>query len=121
MLLRKAMLVADPTFHILPSATTKMSELAPPWKNKNRDHVNKFILDEIARSVEDGHVFENPAREGQYVIYAELGKKPLWFVAAPNDVENSKQPDAAYVVITVLMHKDKHFRDEMTAVEADCG
>lgn len=120
MLLRKAKLPSGATFHVLHSVVLRMYELAPRYRDRPGDDVRAYVLDEVRTSVENDHVFENPERPGQYIAYAELGKKDLWFVLAPND-QSAPEIEAAFVVITVLIHKDKRFREEMAEIEADCA
>lgn len=71
-----------------------------------RELVHKLVLNGINQQ----HVFENPLRTNQLIVFARLWGAPCWFVLG-------EEEDGTRKVVTVRMHKDKNFGEEFKEVE----
>lgn len=117
MLLRKVQLTSEPTTTVLPGCVHKYREIYPMLcedmsDDELRAHIRRRVVNAASRHL----LFENPLREGQIIAHTKESKSNAWYVLA----ENAKR-GANYVIITVLVHEDRQFADELEAVEAACG
>lgn len=62
-----------------------------------------------------GLVFDNPKKEGQYLVYAQFHERDFWFVVGHNHTRR----DGKWLAVTLFVHKDKHaFAEYFEKVES---
>lgn len=77
------------------------------------DDIEELVVEKIHEAIHNNHVFENPKKSAQTIAYAEVWGVPCWFIL-------SEEKDGGLrLVITMRMHKDKDFGDELAQIEED--
>lgn len=64
-----------------------------------------------------GLVYPNPKQEGQYIAYAHFHDRDVWFVVGENETRHKGD----WVIVTVLVHKNKSFKEMFTHAEIRLG
>lgn len=113
-LLRKVEVDPEARWGVAPGCLKTMRKCF--WSSRDEDDtaVRGVVLEHVQAAAVNGHVFENPKRSTQLVAYAEIDERGCWFI-----IEHARSPEMDMVVLTVRMHRDRDFGDELSAMEEE--
>lgn len=113
LLLRKVEIDTDVTLDVIAACIDAVRRCFPhKTREASGEELRDLILKLATTGILEHHVFENPLRPQQIIVFARLWGAPCWIVLG-------EEVDGARKIITVRIHKDRSFGDEYQEVQGE--
>lgn len=113
LLLRKIEVDPNLSWQVSKTCLSMLRKCFPSLKEDDDETLTTLALDHVREAIREGWTFENPKRKTQWIAHAEVEGRGCWFVLAPGG--DKKAP----VVVTVRIHKERDYGEELAVVEGD--
>lgn len=111
LLLRKKSLREETPLSVLDACIQQVKTcFGDKTEQMSQTAIAELVIEKISTSIAQHHTFENPKKPHQVVAFAEVWGAPCWFILS------AEQDGGVRFVITLRMHKDRDFGDELAQI-----